>query len=93
MLEIEICLGNNCYVRGSMTVLEQLQDMVREEKWEDQVLIQGRYCFKNCQNSSGIGVMINKRRCAELSADSAAAVLKEQIETLLKQEKQKNDNC
>lgn len=57
MIIIEICIGSSCYVRGAQNVVKFVQNIIKEEHWEEKVTVKGAFCMGLC--SSGLGVKVN----------------------------------
>ena len=79
MLEIEICIGSACYVKGSSRVVNDLTQMIKEEGWEDKVTLKGSFCMKACQNKIGLGIRINGKILPGVTLQNAAEILKAAI--------------
>ena len=35
MVNVEICIGSACYVKGSSQVVQTLNELIKENGWED----------------------------------------------------------
>ena len=57
MIELKVCVGSACHVRGSYNVLQTFQQMVEEEQLHDKIEIKAAFCVKNCQ--AGVSVTVN----------------------------------
>lgn len=57
MVEIKVCVGSSCHVRGSYNVLQGFQQIVEEEQLHDKIEIKAAFCVKNCQ--AGVSITIN----------------------------------
>jgi len=79
MLEIEICIGSACYVKGSSRVVNDLTQMIKEEGWEDKVTLKGSFCMKACQNKIGLGIRINGKILPGVTLQNATEILKAAI--------------
>ena len=55
MLKITVCIGSSCHVKGSRTVVEQLQRLIEENQLSDKVKLGGTFCLGKCQQ----GVCVN----------------------------------
>ena len=49
-MEIYICVGSSCHLKGSRQIVEGLQALVKEHGLEDKVEMGGRFCMGDCQN-------------------------------------------
>ena len=49
MLKITVCIGSSCHIKGSRTVVEQLQYLIAENNLGDKVELAGTFCMGKCQ--------------------------------------------
>ncbi|MCY6353747.1 (2Fe-2S) ferredoxin domain-containing protein [Clostridium sp. ZS2-4] len=47
-MDITVCVGSTCYLKGSYNVINGLKKLVEENKLEDRVVIKGACCLENC---------------------------------------------
>ena len=48
-MKITVCIGSSCHIKGSKQVVEQLQDLIRENNLGDKVELSGVFCMGKCQ--------------------------------------------
>ncbi len=48
-MKITVCIGSSCHIKGSRQVVEQLQQLISENKLEDKVELGGTFCLGECQ--------------------------------------------
>jgi NADH-quinone oxidoreductase subunit G len=53
---ISVCVGTNCYLKGSYDVLQSLIGLAQEHGVEDKVEFKGTFCLENCSNGPSIKV-------------------------------------
>lgn len=58
MVELNICIGSSCHLKGSYEVLRIFQELVEERGLQDKVEMKGRFCMGKCQE--GVSVSIEK---------------------------------
>ncbi|MBQ4165660.1 MAG: (2Fe-2S) ferredoxin domain-containing protein [Oscillospiraceae bacterium] len=58
MLKITICIGSSCHIKGSRSVVEQLQYLIAENNLGDKVDLGGTFCMGKCQQ--GVCVTIGE---------------------------------
>ncbi len=56
-LEISICIGTNCFVKGSQKLLENLLGYIEEKNMRDMVNVRATFCMEQC--SGGPNVAFN----------------------------------
>lgn len=48
-MEIAICIGSSCHLRGSREIINTLEKLVKEYSLEDRVELKGSFCMGQCQ--------------------------------------------
>jgi NADH:ubiquinone oxidoreductase subunit E len=78
MLEINICVGSSCHLKGSYNVIQEFQQIIEEKKLHEQVSIKATFCMKQCRNH-GVSVRLGENSysllsgtCREFFEDSVA---------------------
>lgn len=56
MVEIKICIGSACHLKGSYSVLTNLQQLIEEYNVHDKVALRSQFCMGNCQNGVSVGI-------------------------------------
>ncbi len=57
MVNVKICIGSACHLKGSREIIEQLQALVKEYGVAHKVELNGAYCIEHCVN--GVCVTID----------------------------------
>ena len=57
MIQVTVCIGSSCHIKGSRQVVEQLQYLIAENKLGDKVELGGTFCMGKCQQ--GVCVTVN----------------------------------
>ena len=79
MVNVEICIGSACYVKGSSQVVNELNALIKEKGWEYKIAVKGSFCMKACQNHIGLGIRINGRQLEQVTAQNAREVLDREL--------------
>ena len=58
MLKNTVCIGSSCHIKGSRSVVEQLQYLIAENNLGDKVDLGGTFCMGKCQQ--GVCVTIGE---------------------------------
>lgn len=58
MLEIKICVGSSCHLKGSYNVINEFQHLIEEKALHDKIDIKATFCMKQCQKN-GVSVEVN----------------------------------
>ena len=48
-MEITICIGSSCHLRGSREIIGKLEKLVKENLLNDKVELKGSFCMGQCQ--------------------------------------------
>ena len=48
-MKITVCIGSSCHIKGSRSVVEQLQYLIAENNLGDKVDRGGTFCMGKCQ--------------------------------------------
>lgn len=55
MIEVSVCIGSSCHLKGSYNVIQIFQQAIEEHKLHELVALKATFCMKQCQNK---GVMV-----------------------------------
>lgn len=55
-LEINVCVGTGCYLRGSQRLLQQLVNYVRQQQLEGTVDVRATFCFEACDKGPNVRI-------------------------------------
>ncbi len=48
-MNITVCIGSSCHVKGSRQVVKELQRLIAEHNVGDKVELSGTFCMSQCQ--------------------------------------------
>ena len=48
-MQVTVCIGSSCHIKGSRSVVEQLQYLIAENHLGDKVDLGGTFCMGKCQ--------------------------------------------
>ena len=57
MRKITVCIGSSCHIKGSRSVVEQLQALIAEKDLGEKIELSGTFCMGQCQQ--GVCVTVN----------------------------------
>lgn len=57
MVNITICIGSSCHLKGSRKVVEKLQQIISEKGLKDKVELSGTFCMGRCE--TGVSVTVD----------------------------------
>lgn len=55
MIEVSVCIGSSCHLKGAYNVIQIFQQAIEEHKLHERVALKATFCMKQCQNT---GVMV-----------------------------------
>lgn len=56
-MTITICIGSSCHLKGSITIIQKLEELITEHQLNDKIELNGSFCMGECSN--GVCVKIN----------------------------------
>ena len=78
-LRVSVCLGTNCFVKGSQDVLNAVLRHAEQNGLEGRIDVRAGFCFEKCE--SGPTVMIDGEYVHHCTAAKAIEVLNSRIES------------
>ncbi len=63
-MNITICIGSSCHLKGSRNIVEKLQELINLNQLTEKVNLSGTFCMGDCQN--GVCVKINEEKFSVL---------------------------
>lgn len=58
MIKITVCIGSACHLKGSRQVVEELQKLIIQSKYQDSIDLAGTFCLGKCQEN-GVSVSVD----------------------------------
>ncbi|MBF0594025.1 MAG: iron hydrogenase small subunit, partial [Candidatus Omnitrophica bacterium] len=55
-LEIRVCVGTSCYLRGAQDLLHQLAKHIAEKGLQEKVLVKATFCFEKCNKGPTVKI-------------------------------------
>lgn len=81
-LQVSVCVGTGCYLRGSYDVLQNLQKHVAKEGLSDRVDLKVTFCLEHCDK--GVSVKIGDRIVTNVTPENATDVFEREVAVCLK---------
>jgi NADH:ubiquinone oxidoreductase subunit E len=69
MLELRVCIGSACHLKGSYNIIQTFQQMIEEKSLHDKIDFKSTFCMRQCGNP-GVRVSVNGE-IHHLSAEAA----------------------
>lgn len=58
-MNITVCIGSSCHLKGSRTVVEKLEQLILDGGWKQEIALCGSFCMGQCQ--TGVSVQLDGR--------------------------------
>lgn len=55
-LEISVCVGTSCYLKGSQDLLYKMIDHIEENSLQDRVDVKATFCFEQCDRGPSVSI-------------------------------------
>mgnify|MGYP002516590369 FL=1 len=49
MMKVTVCVGSSCHLKGSRQVVEELRQLIADNKLEGKVDLAGTFCMGKCE--------------------------------------------
>ena len=79
-LEINICMGTSCYLRGAQKLMQKMINHVNENNMEDKVDVRATFCFEKCDK--GPNVRVGQAYIAHCTYEMIIAEMEKQLSKL-----------
>ncbi|WP_329493235.1 (2Fe-2S) ferredoxin domain-containing protein [Caproiciproducens sp. CPB-2] len=60
-LEITICIGSSCHLKGSRDVIKIFERLIAFHRLEDKVTLKGSFCMGEC-SKNGVCICVDEER-------------------------------
>ncbi len=57
-MNIKICIGSSCHLKGSRQVVERLKELIEENNLQEKAVLSGTFCMSKCQQ--GVCVTVDE---------------------------------
>ena len=58
MIELNVCIGSACHLRGSYNIVQTFQQLIEDNKLNDKIDLKTAFCMEKCEKP-GVSVSIN----------------------------------
>ncbi len=82
-VEVSICVGSSCHLKGSRDVIEQARNEISRLHLQDKVELKAAFCFGQCGHD-GVTVKVNDKIIPGLTPEKIASLFEEEILPLTK---------
>jgi NADH:ubiquinone oxidoreductase subunit E len=81
MLELCVCIGSSCHIKGSFNVIQTFQQLIEEKNLHDKIDFKSGFCMRQCQHP-GVAVSLNGEEHHVL-AEGAREFFRTEVEKLI----------
>jgi NADH:ubiquinone oxidoreductase subunit E len=76
-VDIAVCVGTSCYLKGSYNLLQRLLELAKEHNVQDRVSIGATFCLERC--SQGPNIRINDEVVSGATEDKIKEIFEKQV--------------
>jgi NADH:ubiquinone oxidoreductase subunit E len=77
MIDILVCVGSCCHLKGSHEVIETYKRLIKENTLKEQVGLKASFCLGHCTN--GVSVKINGDFISDMTKENCEDKFKEYV--------------
>ncbi|MBC8228750.1 (2Fe-2S) ferredoxin domain-containing protein [bacterium] len=77
MTTVTVCVGSSCHIRGAHDVIKKFDQIVRERKLQDDILLKGSFCMEHC--TEGISIKIDNEFYSVKNLDVALELFQKEV--------------
>lgn len=81
-MEIKICIGSSCHLKGSQKLVEQFRDVIVKNGLQNKITLAGSFCAGMC-NREGVTITVDDKIYTGITPESFNAFFDENIMTAL----------
>ncbi|WHH57340.1 (2Fe-2S) ferredoxin domain-containing protein [Petroclostridium sp. X23] len=82
MLQIYICVGSSCHLKGSYHIIKTFQNMIADNKLEEKVELKASFCLGRC--TEGVSIKIGDDFIPNVTVSNAEQKFMEHVMERLK---------
>jgi NADH:ubiquinone oxidoreductase subunit E len=77
VIDVYICVGSSCHLKGSYQILNIFQELIKKYKLEDKVEMKASFCLGHC--TSGVALKVENDYIDNVSIENAKEKFDENI--------------
>ena len=81
MLELSVCIGSSCHIKGAYNVIQTFQQLIEERSLHDRIAFKSGFCMKQCQ-FPGVAIVVNGKQHS-IAAEKAGEFFMAELEPKL----------
>ena len=84
-MNIQICVGSSCHLKGSYEIVEMLTKMIEEHQLENEISLAGSFCIGKC-NREGVTVQVDDEICVGITRNNLKEFFNDKVLATIKSE-------
>lgn len=85
-MNIQICVGSSCHIKGSSEIVSLLQEAIEVHEISDVVTLSGSFCTGKC-NRVGVTVQVNDEIYTGITTENFKEFFKDKVLTVIERER------
>lgn len=77
MLQVFVCVGSSCHLKGSYQVIKAFEEMIKDQKLQDKVELKASFCLGHC--TKGVSVKVEDDFIEDLTIVNAKEMFEKHI--------------
>lgn len=77
MVEVRVCVGSSCHMKGSYQVIKTFQELISKNDLKNDVALKASFCMGHCLE--GISVMVDDQPVRNVGFQNAQEVFYKEI--------------
>ncbi len=77
MVQVSICVGSSCHLKGSYQIIQIFQELIKKYRLEDKVELSASFCLGRC--TKGVSVKVDDEFVEDLTISNASVKFEEYI--------------
>lgn len=77
MIEVKICVGSSCHLKGAPDVVEEFKRIIEEKELEDRVKLKASFCQNNC--TDGVNITVDEKKISNVSGSDVNEIINKYI--------------
>ena len=77
MLQVFICVGSSCHLKGSYQIIKIFEELIKSNKLEDKVELKASFCLGHC--TKGVSVKIENEFLEGLTISNIKEMFEQHI--------------
>jgi NADH:ubiquinone oxidoreductase subunit E len=77
MIQVSICVGSSCHLKGSYQIIQIFQEIIKKNKLQDRVELKASFCLERC--TKGVSVKAGDKFIDDLTIANAQDKFEEYI--------------